>query len=173
MSNHLGGVHWNSFLVIIEKNWQKSSTLWFYHLLPGRTTSTESNHPYFLRVTNVRKKFHSDSFFSQELHLCWPDSYAAASLNIFNLISSSDESVVRYPLYPHNLHSLPLSLPLILHISLLITISTVPSTFSVSPVLYWVIFIFKKRVVDSFMDIICLGTCSLDMLLILLVKIVR
>lgn len=63
------------------------------------TTSTEWNHPNFLHIPNVRKKFHSD-IFSPRTTLWSMDSL----LNTIILTSLTQGVVVIYSPHPHNLH---------------------------------------------------------------------
>lgn len=55
-----------------------------------QTPSTELNHPHFLRISNVRRKFHSDNFFFQALLIYGTNPRLDISLNSELLTSSSE-----------------------------------------------------------------------------------
>lgn len=75
-------------------------------------------------VRKLRREFYSDRVFSKNCHICGTNSHVSASSNTTFLTSSSQGSIVIYPLHLHNLH-FPPPLPFISHISFIITISTV------------------------------------------------
>lgn len=74
--------------------------------------------------SKAKKRVLLGQVFSKNCHICGTNSHVSASSNTTFLTSSSQGSIVIYPLHLHNLH-FPPPLPFISHISFIITISTV------------------------------------------------
>lgn len=68
------------------------------------SSSTECNQSHFLCIQFVRRKFHSDSIFCQELLLCETDSRVEIPLNTSFLTLTSQGLFAIYPSYSHNFY---------------------------------------------------------------------
>lgn len=86
-----------------EFRWELYSLVPQVQTFTSRTchaTSTELNHPYLLRISNVKKKFRCNSCFPKNARI---DSCVCALLNTVILTSPTQASVFIYPPYIDNL----------------------------------------------------------------------